>query len=142
MKRWRVVLDTSVLVAALRSRRGASYRLLSLLGDERFETNISVPLLLEYEAAAKRLIGTIPLTEEDIAAILDYICAVSRRWKLHYLWRPVLRDPKDEMVLELAVTAGCEFIITHNVRDFEGAEQFGIRVVTPREFLVEIGEVA
>lgn len=142
MKRWRVVLDTSVLVAALRSRRGASYRLLSLLGDERFETNISVPLLLEYEAAAKRLVGTIPLTEEDIAAILDYICAVSRRWKLHYLWRPVLRDPKDEMVLELAVTAGCEFIITHNVRDFEGAEQFGIRVVTPREFLVEIGEVA
>lgn len=142
MKRWRVVLDTSVLVAALRSRRGASYRLLSLLGDERFETNISVPLLLEYEAAAKRLIGTIPLTEEDIAAILDYICAVSRRWKLHYLWRPVLRDPKDEMVLELAVTAGCEFIITHNVRDFEGAEQFGIRVVTPREFLVKIGEVA
>lgn len=142
MKRWRVVLDISVLVAALRSRRGASYRLLSLLGDERFETNISVPLLLEYEAAAKRLIGTIPLTEEDIAAILDYICAVSRRWKLHYLWRPVLRDPKDEMVLELAVTAGCEFIITHNVRDFEGAEQFGIRVVTPREFLVEIGEVA
>ncbi|MBC7226362.1 MAG: putative toxin-antitoxin system toxin component, PIN family [Thermoflexales bacterium] len=141
MERKRIVLDTSVLVAALRSRRGASHRLLSLLGDERFEVSISVPLLLEYEAAAKRLLGIVPLTEEDIEAVLDYICAVARRWKLHYLWRPVLRDPKDEMVLELAVTANCEYIVTHNIRDFEGAEQFGIRVVTPKEFLREIGEV-
>ncbi len=134
-------MDTNVLVAALRSRRGASYRLLSLVGDERFELNVSVPLVLEYEAAAKGLIGEIPLEEEDIDDILDYICAQARRWKLHYLWRPTLRDPRDEMVLEVAVVAGCEYIVTHNVRDFEGVEKFGLRVVTPREFLREIGEI-
>ena len=141
MGRRRIVIDTNVLVAALRSRRGASYRLLSLIGDERFEINVSVPLVLEYEAAAKRLVGEIPLGEGEIDDILDYICAVARRWKVHYLWRPYLKDAKDEMVLELAVVAGCEYIVTYNRRDFAGVERFGLKVVTPKEFLEEIGEL-
>ena len=141
MGRRQIVIDTNVLVAALRSRRGASYRLLSLIGDERFEINVSVPLVLEYEAAAKRLVGEIPLGEGEIDDILDYICAVARRWKVHYLWRPYLKDAKGEMVLELAVVAGCEYIVTYNRRDFAGVERFGLEVVTPKEFLEEIGEL-
>lgn len=130
-----------MLVAALRSQRGASYLLLSFLGDERFEINISVPLVLEYEAVAKGLVAEIPLNEEEIDDILDYICAVGRKWKVHYLWRPYLKDAKDDMVLELAVAAGCEVIVTYNKRDFAGVEAFGLEVMTPKEFLEEIGEL-
>lgn len=135
-----IVIDTNVLVSALRSRQGASHRLLRLIGGTRFEFNLSVPLVLEYESAAKRLVGTIPLTEQDIDDVLDYVCAVGHRREIFYLWRPLLRDPKDDMVLELAVTGGCQFIVTFNREDFAAAEQFGIRVVTPQEFLFEIGE--
>jgi predicted nucleic acid-binding protein len=113
--------------------------LLALINSGRFEVNISVPLVLEYEDAARRLIGEIPLTESDIDDILDYICKVANHRKIFYLWRPFLKDPKDDMVLELAVTAQCDFIVTYNQGDFQGAEQFKIKVVTPKEFLQIIG---
>jgi putative PIN family toxin of toxin-antitoxin system len=136
-----IVIDTSVLVAALRSRRGASYKLLGLIDSGKFVANVSVPLVIEYEEAAKRLVGQIALTARDIDHILDYICAVASHHAVFYLWRPLLKDPKDDMVLELAVSAGCDFIVTYNQRDFEGAEQFGIGIITPKEFLQEIGEL-
>ena len=136
-----IVIDTSVLVAALRSRRGASYRLLTLIDSGTFVANVSVPLVLEYEEAAKRLMGQIALTARDIDHILDYICVVASHHAVFYLWRPFLKDPKDDMVLELAVSAGCDFIVTYNQRDFEGAEQFGIGIITPKEFLQKIGEL-
>lgn len=66
---------------------------------------------------------------------------LSNQRKVFYLWRPVLKDPKDDMILELAVTAGCHFIVTYNNRDFEGTQRFGLRVVTPKEFLEIIGEL-
>jgi len=138
MRTFRLVIDTNVLVAALRSRRGASYALLSQIGSGQFEINVSVSLVLEYEDAAKRLLGSTPLSESDIDDILDYICAVAKRWAIHYLWRPFLSDPGDDMVLELAVTAGCDFIVTYNKDDFRGIEVFGLRVLTPKEFLQEI----
>jgi predicted nucleic acid-binding protein len=112
-----------------------------LIAGEKFEGNISVPLILEYEDVAKRLIGEIPLTEQDIDDILDYICKVTNHRKIFYLWRPVLKDPKDDMVLELVVAAGCDFIVTYNKGDFQEAEQFGLQVVTPKEFLKKIGEL-
>lgn len=112
-----------------------------LIGSGKFEINVSVPLVLEYEDVAKRLIGTISLTESNIDDIIDYICAVANRKKVFYLWRPFLKDPKDDMVLELAVAANCEFIVTYNIDDFRGVERFGLRVVTPKEFLREIGEL-
>jgi putative PIN family toxin of toxin-antitoxin system len=133
-----IVIDTNVLVAALRSQRGASYKLLMRIDSGTFGVNISVPLILEYEDAAKRLVG---LTADDVAGVLDYICAVARQHRVFYLWRPFLRDPKDDMILELAVVANCSFIVTFNQRDFQGAELFGIRVVTPKEFLQGIGEL-
>ena len=141
MSKYKIVIDTNVFIAALRSRRGAAYRLLTLIDSGKFETNLSVPLVLEYEDVAKRLIGDFALTAGDIDDILDYICAVASRKKVFYLWRPFLKDPKDDMVLELAVTAGCNFIITYNNKDFQGVERFGVSVMIPQEFLKEIGDL-
>jgi len=139
MKR-RIVIDTNVFVSALRSRRGASYRLFMLLGGKQFEINVSVPLILEYEDTAKRLGRQFGLTHADIEDILDYICSVADLREIHYLWRPILKDPQDDHVLELAVVASAQFIVTYNRRDFTGAEKVGITVVTPHEFLKRIGE--
>jgi len=135
----RIVLDTSVLVAGLRSRRGASYRLLTLLDKTEITTVISVPLVLEYEAVLRRQASELGLSEADVDDTLDYICSISEERQIHYLWRPTLPDPKDEFVLELAVEAGCRYIVTHNVADFRGAEGFGLRVVTPGQFLRDTG---
>lgn len=139
MSKIQIVLDTNVIVSALRSRRGASYRLIMLIGQANFEINLSVPLALEYEDAAKRLLGQIALSERDIDDILDYLCLKAQQRAIFFLWRPFLKDPKDDMVLELAVSAGCEFIITYNCQDFTGIEQFGVEIVTPAEFLAKIG---
>jgi len=138
---YQIVIDTNVWVAALRSKRGASYKLLSLIDSGKFEANLSVPLVLEYEDTAKRLVGEIPLTERDIDDILDYLCSVAHHRKIYYLWRPYLSDPSDDMVLELAVTAACDFIVTFNQSDFAGIEQFGLNTLTPKEFLQKIGAV-
>lgn len=139
MSKYQIVIDTNVWIAALRSKRGASHKLLSLIDSGKFEMNISVPLVLEYEDAAKRLVGEIPLTARDIDDILDFIYLVANQRKIYYLWRPLLSDPNDDMVLELAVTAQCEFIVTFNQRDFRGVEQFGIDAITLQEFLQKIG---
>ena len=140
--RRQIVIDTNVFVAALRSQYGASYKLFMLLESGKFETNLSVPLVIEYEEVGKRLIGKrSALKTKDIDDILDYICSVANRRKIYYLWRPFLNDPKDDMVLEVAVSAGCNIIVTYNKADFAGVDKFGIRVMTAREFLREIGEL-
>lgn len=136
-----IVLDTNVIVSAMRSQRGASYKLLMLVGRANFEINLSVPVLLEYEAATKRLLGEVPLTENDLNDILDYLCGVANQREVFYLWRPFLKDPKDDMILELAVSAQCEAIITYNKKDFVGVEQFGLQVMSPKELLEQIGEL-
>jgi predicted nucleic acid-binding protein len=113
-----------------------------LLGSGKFEIDVSVPLIIEYEEAAKRLFGKMTaLRLSDVDDILDYVCSVANRRKIYYLWRPFLKDPKDDMVLELAVSAGCDIIVTYNEDDFKGVEQFGIRVMTAQEFLRAIGEL-
>ncbi len=136
-----IVLDTNVLVAGLRSRLGASFRLLQLLGSGRFDIAISVPLVFEYEDVLLRHTNLVGLDENDIRAVLDYVCLVGQHQRIFYLWRPVLRDPKDDHVLELGVAANCEGIVTFNARDFAGVEQFGLRVMRPHEFLSQIGEI-
>ena len=137
-----VVIDTNVIVSALRSRLGTSYKLLSLLGSSKFEINLSIPLVLEYEDAAKRLIGDSPLNEQDIDAVIDYLCSVAHLREIYFLWRPFLRDPKDDMVLELAVTSQCDYIVTYNTSDYQGIHQFGIKAIRPRDILKMIGEVS
>jgi putative PIN family toxin of toxin-antitoxin system len=138
----RVVFDTNVLVSALRSRKGASFKVISLIGSDLFRLSISVPLFLEYESAAKRISKLAGLTDADIDDILDYICRVAEHGDIYYLWRPFLKDPKDDMVLELAVESESEFIVTHNLRDFTGIEKFGLKAITPRQLLVNIGELS
>jgi putative PIN family toxin of toxin-antitoxin system len=140
--KYSVVIDTNVIVSALRSRDGASFRLVSLLGEsDKFEINISVALVLEYEDVAKRLIGKLPITKSTIDDILDYICEVAHEQKIFFLWRPFLSDPNDDMILELAVAAGCQFIVTYNKQDFKNLKPFGIKAITPAEFLEMIGEL-
>jgi len=138
-----IVMDTSVLSAALRSKRGASFKLLSLVGvAPEFQINLSVPLVLEYEEVAKRQKDETGLTDQDIDDILDFLCSVANRRRIFFLWRPFLRDPGDDMLLELAVEARCTCIVTFNRRDFADVEeQFGIRVLGPKEFLQEIGQL-
>jgi putative PIN family toxin of toxin-antitoxin system len=136
-----IVIDTNIVVSALRSRKGASHLLLNLIDSGKFQINISVPLILEYEYSSKKLIGEIKLTKEDIDDILNYICSIANKIKVFYLWRPYLRDPKDDMVLELAVSANCDYIVTYNIKDFIGIDKFGIKTITPKEFLQEIGEI-
>ncbi|MBF0141994.1 MAG: putative toxin-antitoxin system toxin component, PIN family [Magnetococcales bacterium] len=138
----KVVLDTNVLVAGLRSSNGASHCLLQQLPMLRmFYPQISVPLFLEYEAVLKRPDSGIRLEREEIDIILDVIAAVSNHVKLHYLWRPMLPDPADDMILELAVASNAEAIVTFNTKDFAEAERrFGIRILTPREFWLPLLE--
>lgn len=139
MHRPQIVLDTNVLVSGLRSRRGAAFKLLELVGTGRFDTHISVPLVLEYEDALSRQITEGRVSQSVMDAVLDFHCQVAIRHPIFFLWRPFLRDPKDDMVLELAVKAECEMIVTFNARDFAGVERFGIRALPPAAFLEKIG---
>jgi len=123
------------VVAALRSRRGASFRLLDLLGDPRWQANLSVALALEYEQVAKRKCVQGEVTEQLIDDILGQAVLPVPAAAGFYRWRPFLPDPKDDFVLEVAVESQCDFIITFNTKDFAGVEQFGIVAVMQRNFL-------
>jgi putative PIN family toxin of toxin-antitoxin system len=136
-----VVIDTNVLVTAPRSKRGASSKLMSLIGTNRFDIHVSVPLVFEYEAVLLHHREQLALTPDDVADVVDAVCALAVPHKIYFLWRPYLRDRKDELVLELAVAARCDYIITYNQRDFRGVEMFGIRISDPRTFLQAIGEL-
>lgn len=129
----RVVLDTNVLIAALRSRRGASFALLELLGTGAFDLAVSVPLVLEYEDAALR--GRLALSAKDIAAVIDYVCAVAIHQPIYFLWRPFVPDPKDDMVAEVAFGSSADYLVTHNLRDFRRMPELGIAAITPAAFL-------
>ena len=135
------MLDTNVMVAALKSKRGASYKLLSIIDQDKFQISISVPLIIEYEYALKRTDLNILLTESEIDDILDYICQIADKREIFYLWRPYLKDPKDDMVLELAVESESDYIITYNQKDFKEVSKFGIKTLTPKAFLRKIGEI-
>ena len=113
--------------------------MLRLLGTGPFEINLSIPLVLEYQDVCRRLIGGTALTAEDIDAAIDYICRVGNHHAVYYLWRPTLRDPRDDMVLELAVASTAD-IVTFNAADFVEADRFGVRILTPGQLLRELGE--
>ena len=94
---------------------------------------------MEYEAVLSARLEELDLTQAQLAGFLGYFVALSERIKIFYLWRPGLRDPGDDMVLETAVAARADFIVTHNIKDFAGAERFDIRVVTPGWFIHTFG---
>ena len=136
-----VVLDTSVMVAALRSPTGASAALLAAARHGRFEVLISVGMILEYEAVLKRTehLAVAGLSVADVDDLLDAFCIFATRVTNHYRWRPILTDPDDDFVLETAVNGGADAIVTFNVYDFQRATMlFGIRVERPSEALRRI----
>lgn len=100
---------------------------------------MSVPLVLEYEAVLKGQARVLGRMAGDIDGLLDGLCFLGEHHAVYFLWRPTLRDASDEMVLELAVAAGCPHIVTHNVRDFAGSERYGVRIYTPQEWLTTTG---
>ena len=137
----RFVLDTDVVVAALRSPRGASAAILLAAADGRVTLLMSVPLVVEYEAtctlAEHRLAAQ--LSEGEVARFLDGLAALAEPIESHFLWRPQLRDPGDEMVLEAAVNGRADAIVTFNVRDYGGGPgKFGVAVLKPAEALRRI----
>ncbi|OGA16223.1 MAG: putative toxin-antitoxin system toxin component, PIN family [Betaproteobacteria bacterium RIFCSPLOWO2_02_FULL_63_19] len=138
MKSLRVVLDTNVLVAALRSGSGASRQILLALRDERFSALVSVPLFMEYEATLKRaaLLRETKLSLRDIDELLDIVAACCEQTDIHFSWRPQLRDPKDEMVLETALNSRADALVTCNRTDFEAAcANLGVELLSPSQFL-------
>ena len=134
-------MDSNVFLSALRSRRGASFLLLGLVGTGKFDISLSVPLVLEYEQIARESRWRNKPSWEAVSDILDYLCDVGRKHKIHFLWRPRERDPKDDMVLEVAVAGQCDCIVTYNKKDFVEAPSFGLELLTPKEFLHKIGEL-
>jgi predicted nucleic acid-binding protein len=125
-------------VAGVRSRRGASFQILSRVGTGAFHIAVSVPIVLEYEDVLLRHRAAAGLTRKDVTDIVDYLCAVGVRQDIFFLWRPLLKDPGDDMVAELAIAAGCDAVVTHNVRDFTEMRRFGVRVLTPAQLLAAI----
>lgn len=133
-----VVLDTNVVVSGLRSRRGASFQLLSMIGQEAFELCLSVPLILEYEEVLTRQADELFLDIQSVGVVLDYFCQVGRSAEVYFLWRPRLRDPGDDMVLEAAVAGQCDYIVTHNLKDFAESASFGIPAISPKDLLHDL----
>jgi putative PIN family toxin of toxin-antitoxin system len=133
----RVVVDTNVLIAARRSKAGASNALLRAADRASFRMLVSVPLFLEYEAVLMRqehLLAT-GLDTDAVAGFLDYLAGLVEPVLLHYLWRPQLGDVADEMVLETAINGRADCIVTFNMGHFAPAGRFGIEIVTPAELI-------
>ena len=136
----RVVLDTSVIVAGLRSQMGASNRVLLAVAEGRFQPLVSTAVFLEYEAVllrAEQRLAT-GMSEEDVAGFLAALASAAQPVEINFSWRPQLRDPADELVLEAAVNGQADAIVTHNVGDFGPASRFGVRVLKPADFLKEL----
>lgn len=137
----RIVLDTSVLVAGLRSRFGASNLVLVAVAERRCIPLVTTALFLEYEAVLLRPEQQLAtgLNPHDIEGFLAALASAAEPVELNFLWRPQLRDPADEFLLEAAVNGRADALVTHNVADFApAAVRFGIRTVTPAEFLKEL----
>ena len=135
------MLDTDVLVAALRSDRGASRQLLLAALNQQFELLLSVPLILEYEAVLTRTqhLEACGLTRVEIGHLLDDLAAVARPVRLAFRWRPRLPDPDDDMVLETAINGRANAIVTFNQRDFAEADKdFNCAIVLPATALRQI----
>lgn len=128
-----IILDTNVLVAGLRSALGTSHRLLTLIGSEQIQLHVSTPLIAEYDEILQCELPHVACQE-----VVNYICQVAIKHKIFYLWRPLLKDPDDDFLLELAVKSQAS-IVTWNVKDFKAANKFGIQVITPKDLLIELG---
>ncbi|MAT97721.1 MAG: putative toxin-antitoxin system toxin component, PIN family [Anaerolineaceae bacterium] len=138
----RVVLDTNILVAASRSNRGASYRIVELIPSEHFQICLSMPLYLEYlDVLTRPENKPVNLTDQQVYGAVRYLASQAHLQEIYFHWRPFLPDADDDMILELAVAAQAAIIVTFNLKDFRGIETFGISAMKPAHFLAEIGEI-
>lgn len=136
----RIVIDTCVLVSALRSRDGASNFILRQVAAQKLIPLITPALFLEYEDVLKRPEQVLAhgLNAQSIDLFLSALASAAEAVDIHFQWRPQLGDPGDEMVLEAAVNGHAQALITHNFKDFaRAAPKFGLRVLRPNEFLKE-----
>jgi putative PIN family toxin of toxin-antitoxin system len=134
----RIVLDTSVLVVAIRSPLGASKALLEAALEDRIEILISTALVLEYEAVLTRSehLHVSGFTLGEVEELLDSICQRASEVTVQWHWRPQLEDPDDEMVLETAINGYANAIVTFNRSDFtRAAKDFNMNVLSPSEAL-------
>ncbi|MEI6604126.1 MAG: PIN domain-containing protein [Verrucomicrobiota bacterium] len=129
------MIDTNVLFAALRSSSGATHQILLAADRGDFEMALSVPLLAEYDDVLVRPNSGILIPRQAVEAIIGRIAQISHKQSIYFLWRPLLPDPKDDMVLELGIASGATHIVTFNHKDFIPASQFGISIVNPSTFL-------
>jgi len=134
----RAVLDTNVIYAGLRSSTGASRRWLEAVFSGQVAMLASVPLFLEYEDVLLRHTECLTPNPQDVEAFLATLAAFVEPVEISYLWRPQLRDPKDDMVLEAAVNGRADVLVTHNMRDFRAAKTFQVAVVTPADGLNQL----
>ena len=138
MKIIRIVLDTNVLYSGLYSSEGASYKILEKIYQCKIIPVISTPLVFEYEEILKRKKSILNLSDQEIDKFLYNICDIGEPQKIYFLWRPYLSDSKDDHILELAVASKTKYIVTHNIKDFKGSENFGVRIISPKQLLEEI----
>jgi putative PIN family toxin of toxin-antitoxin system len=135
----KIIFDTNIIISALKSSKGAANKLLSLIGEGKYVSCISVPLIFEYEEVMHRCFPK--MADGDVDSLLDFICQQSIKSPIYYLWRPILPDPKDDMVLEIAVASSVDFIVTYNVKDFLPAKTFGIEIASPKDILIKTGVI-
>jgi putative PIN family toxin of toxin-antitoxin system len=136
----RIVCDTNAWLSALTSNLGASHLLTRwLFEQERSIHFISIPFVLELEDVflrPKNLSRMAHFSVEDLKSFVDDICHISSHQEIHFLWRPQIKDPKDDMVLELVVNAQADYLITFNTKDFKPVvDKFNFQLCTPKEFL-------
>jgi putative PIN family toxin of toxin-antitoxin system len=132
----KIVIDTSVLVAAARSRNGASYKLVSMLPIPEIEIALTIAVYTEWQAVMTRPENLPPgATADDALAFLRYLASIAHLQDVYFLWRPFSRDPGDDMIVECAVASGCDYIVTHNVKDFRRVTELNVQVATPAEIL-------
>jgi putative PIN family toxin of toxin-antitoxin system len=137
----RIVLDTDVVVAAMRRPTGASAAIVRAVRGKTATLLLSVPLALEYEAVYRRLEHgrDAGLSEQEVEIFLNALISLGEPVRSHFLWRPQLRDPNDEMVLATAVYGGAEALVTFNVRDYgTSPSRFGFEVLPPRDAIARI----
>ena len=141
----RFVLDTNILVTALCNQDGASHLLIRWALADKISIVASPPLWLEYEAVLKRPEIRLRhgISIENLDIVLDTLAAHVEPVHLNYLWRPQLRDPNDEMVLETALNAAADALVTFNTKDFaDAANRFSLKLVTPAECIKLTGDIS
>ena len=135
-KTLRAIFDTNVLAAALRSKSGESFALISMLPSPKFKLAVSVPLYLEYlDVLMRPEVKPANISNADVLSFIRKTLDYSHKQRIYFRWRPWLRDAKDDMVLELAIASNADYIVTFNLKDFANIESFGIEAISPSDFL-------